>query len=60
MKHIETEFQPEFSRHELLDDDLAIEIDDEYNPMIPNNYDRIVRERREEHDRIREEDVSIQ
>lgn len=41
----------------MLADDLAIEIEDEYNPMIPNNYEKVVRERREEHDRIREEEV---
>ena len=41
----------------LLFDDLAVEIEDEYNPMLPNNYEKVIRERREEHDRIREEEV---
>lgn len=51
--------QPEFDdSSKLLADDLAIEIEDEYNPMLPNSYEKVVRERREEHDRIREEEVS--
>ncbi len=41
----------------LLADDLAVEIDDEYNPMIPNSYEKVIRERREEHEKIREEEV---
>lgn len=43
----------------LLFDDLAVEIEDEYNPMLPNNYEKVVRERREEHERIREAEVTF-
>lgn len=41
----------------MVADDLAIEIEDEYNPMLPNSYEKIVRERREEREKIREEEV---
>jgi hypothetical protein len=41
----------------LLFDDLAVEIEDEYDPMVPNNYEKVIRDRKEEHDRIREEEV---
>ena len=47
----------ELDGQDLFDDDLAIEIEDEYNPMLPNSYEKVIRERREEHDRIREEEV---
>jgi len=43
--------------HRMLGDDLATEIEDEYNPMMPNSYEKVVRERREEHEKIREEEV---
>lgn len=56
MKH--TIIQSQFDTSRLLADDLAVEIEDEYNPMFPNSYERVVRERREERDRIREEEVS--
>ena len=32
---------------ELLEDDLAIEIADEYDPMIPNSYEQILNQRKE-------------
>lgn len=41
----------------LLFDDLAVEIEDEYNPMIPNSYEKVIRDRKEEHDKIREAEV---
>lgn len=40
---------------ELLEDDLAMEIEDEYDPMVPNNYEMIVKERREQQEKAREE-----
>lgn len=43
----------------LLFDDLAVEIEDEYNPMLPNNYEKVIRERREEHEKIREAEVTL-
>ena len=49
--------QSQLEDQRLLNDDLAMEIEDEYNPMIPNNYEKVVRERREEHEKIREEEV---
>lgn len=58
MKQVGVVIQPEYDGHGLLEDDLAIEIEDEYNPLVPNSYDKVIRERREEHDRIREEEVS--
>ena len=53
----QTVVESQFDTSRLLADDLAIEIEDEYNPMLPNSYERVIRERREEHDRIREEEV---
>ena len=50
--------QSQLEDQRLLNDDLAMEIEDEYNPMIPNSYEKVVRERREEHEKIREEEVS--
>ena len=32
---------------ELLEDDLAVEIADEYDPMIPNSYELILNQRKE-------------
>lgn len=43
----------------MLADDLVTEIEDEYNPMIPNSYEKVIRERREEHEKIREEEVKL-
>lgn len=51
------DIQTQIEGQSLLFDDLAVEIEDEYNPMIPNNYEKVIRERREEHDRIRETEV---
>ena len=42
---------------DLLGDDLAIEIQDEYDPLTPNSYEKITQERRDKQDKIREEDV---
>ena len=55
----QTIIQTQFDTSRLQADDLAVEIDDEYNPMLPNSYERVVRERKEEHDRIREEEVQV-
>lgn len=41
---------------DLYEDDLAVEIEDEYDPAIPNSYEQVVKERRLERDRIREEE----
>ena len=49
----------QFDGHKMVVDDLAVEIEDEYNPMIPNSYEKIVRERKEERERIREEEVLL-
>lgn len=51
--------QPQLEGPRLFADDLAVEIEDEYNPMIPNSYERVVRERKDEHERIREEEASL-
>lgn len=32
---------------ELLEDDLAMEIADEYDPMVPNSYEQILNQRKE-------------
>lgn len=42
---------------ELWEDDLAGQIQNEYDPMIPNNYEAIVRQRKSEQDRARDEEV---
>ena len=42
---------------ELLEDDLAVEIEDEYDPMVPNNYEMILKERKEQQEKAREEQV---
>lgn len=49
----------QFDGQKMAVDDLAVEIEDEYNPMIPNSYEKIVRERKEERERIREEEVLL-
>lgn len=53
-KQTGVDIQSQLEGQGLLFDDLAVEIEDEYNPMIPNSYERVIRDRREEHDRIRE------
>ena len=42
---------------DLGEDDLVVEIVDEYDPLVPNNYEVIVRERREQQDKARDEEV---
>lgn len=42
---------------ELLEDDLAVEIEDEYDPMVPNNYEMVLKERKEQQEKAREEQV---
>ena len=44
---------------DLGEDDLVVEIMDEYDPLVPNNYEVIVRERREQQDKARDEEVKI-
>lgn len=58
-KQTGVDIQSQLEGQGLLFDDLAVEIEDEYNPMIPNSYERVIRDRREEHDRIREAEVYI-
>lgn len=41
---------------DLGEDDLVVEIVDEYDPLVPNNYEVIVRERREQQDKARDEE----
>ncbi len=43
----------------LIEEDYSFEVEDEYDPAQPNSYSTIVRERREEQDRIREEEVCM-
>ena len=42
---------------DLHEDDLAVEIEDEYDPMLPNSYDQVLKERRVEREKQREEEV---
>lgn len=42
---------------DLHEDDLAMEIEDEYDPMIPNSYELVLKERRAEREKEREEEV---
>ncbi len=42
---------------ELFEDDLAVELMDEYDPLVPNNYELILRERREKREQEKEEEV---
>ena len=42
---------------ELWEDDLAGQIHNEYDPMIPNNYEAIVKQRKSEQEKAREEEV---
>ena len=44
---------------DLHEDDLAMEIEDEYDPMIPNSYELVLKERRAEREKEREEEVLI-
>lgn len=44
---------------ELLEDDLAVELVDEYDPLMPNNYELIIKERREQEEKARDEEVHI-
>ena len=48
-----------FSPMELLEDNLAVEIEDEYDPMVPNSYEQVLNERREERAKAREEVPNI-
>lgn len=43
---------------DLYEDDLAVEIEDEYDPMLPNSYEEVLKERRAEREKQREEEVS--
>lgn len=42
---------------DLHEDDLAVEIEDEYDPMLPNSYEQVLKERRAEREKQREEEV---
>ena len=42
---------------DLYEDDLAVEIENEYDPTIPNSYEQVLKERRSERDKVREEEV---
>lgn len=44
----------ETSKHlSLLEDDLSIELQDEYDPLVPNSYELVVRERKEREEKER-------
>ena len=43
---------------DLGEDDLVVEIVDEYDPLVPNNYELIIRERREQQEKARDEEVN--
>lgn len=40
-----------------IEEDYSFEVENEYDPAEPNSYSNIVRERKEEQDRFREEEV---
>ena len=42
---------------DLHEDDLAMEIEDEYDPLLPNSYEQVLKERRAEREKQREEEV---
>ena len=42
---------------DFLEDDLALELQDEYDPLVPNSYEQIYQERKVKQDKIREEEV---
>jgi glycerate-2-kinase len=42
---------------DLHGDDLAVEIEDEYDPLLPNSYEQVLKERRAEREKQREEEV---
>ena len=42
---------------DLHGDDLAMEIEDEYDPLLPNSYEQVLKERRTEREKQREEEV---
>ena len=44
---------------ELWEDDLAGKIQNEYDPMIPNNFEMIIRQKRSEERSARDSDVSV-
>ena len=44
---------------ELTEDDLAVELVDEYDPLMPNNYELVLKERKEQEEKARDEEVSM-
>ncbi len=43
----------------LIENDLAIELQDEYDPLAPNNYESIYQERKVKQEKVREEEVRL-
>ncbi len=43
----------------LIENDLAIELQDEYDPLAPNNYESIYLERKVKQEKVREEEVRL-
>ncbi len=48
---------PVITAKDLVVDDLAMELQDEYDPLIPNSYEKIFQERKAKQDKAREEEV---
>ncbi len=44
---------------DFIENDLAIELQDEYDPLTPNNYESIYQERKVKQEKVREEEVSL-
>lgn len=47
---------PVITVKDFMEDDLALELQDEYDPLVPNNYELIYQERKAKQDKIREEE----
>ncbi len=43
----------------LIENDLAVELQDEYDPLAPNNYESIYQERKVKQEKVREEEVRL-
>lgn len=49
---------PVVTMKDFIENDLAIELQDEYDPLAPNNYESIYQERKVKQEKVREEEVS--
>ncbi len=50
---------PVVTMKDFIENDLAIELQDEYDPLAPNNYESIYQERKVKQEKVREEEVSL-